>query len=146
MADKQVRIMDAIQEKETELKIKVIEAKKTAETKVVAARKKTAKIREEAHLRAEEKVKIFISKGLAHAHAQEKEILMSTKSSVSYLKTLSKKNFPTAIDIVIRAVSGHDFIEAEKTGQKIVIPMIDQQINPETEIREAADGGCEDAS
>ena len=146
MSDKQVRIMDAIQEKETELKVNVIEAKKTAEAKVATARKKTAKIREEAHLRAEEEVKTFISKGLARAKAQEKEILISTKSSVSYLKTLSKKNFPSAIDIVIRAVSGHDFIEAGKAGQKIVIPMIDQQINPETETREAADGGCEDAS
>ncbi|KKK69864.1 hypothetical protein LCGC14_2929760, partial [marine sediment metagenome] len=118
MTDKQVRIMDAIQEKETELKVKVIEAKKKAETKVASARKETAKIREEAHLRAEQEVKTLVSEGLAQANIQEKEILASNKSSVSSLKKLSKKNFAAAIDIVMRAVTSQDFIESRKPEQE----------------------------
>ncbi len=145
MTDKQVRIMDAIQEKETELKVKVIEAKKVAEAKVATARKETAGIREEAHLRAEQQVKTFISEGLELANIQEQEILLSNEASISSLKQSSKKNLSAAIDIVIRAITSQDFIESKRPKQKIGVPMINQQIDPRPEIREAADGGCKDA-
>ena len=147
MKKEQVPILDIIQKKETELKVKVLEAKKEAESTVTAARAEATKICQEARLQAENDIKLLVSEGIARAKTESKKILNSTKSSISSLSTSSKAHFQQAVDLIIKAIIDESAAQPRKKEKDIVVPILANEVDQgPDQIIEAADGGCEDAS
>ncbi len=147
MKKEQVPILDIIQEKETELKVKVLEAKKEAESTITAARAEATKTCQEARLQAENDIKLLVSEGISRAKAEGEKILNSTKSSISSLNTSSTAHFQQAVDLIIKAIIDESATESPKKEEGIVVPILANKVDQgPDQIIEAADGGCEDAS
>ncbi len=147
MKKEQVPILDIIQKKETELKVKVLEAKKEAESTITAARAEATKTCQEARLQAESDIKLLVSEGISRAKAEGEKILNSTKSSISSLNTSSTAHFQQAVDLIIKAIIDEPAAEPRRKEEDVVVPILANEVDQgPDQIIEAADGGCEDVS
>lgn len=139
MATRNVSIMVAIQKRETELKVKVLEAKRQAEAVMTKARKESAKICQKARSKGEDEAKALLSDGRAKAKDESEKLLASTEKTISSLNRLAKNNYGRAVELVVMAVTG-ETIESQDSvsgNRASIVRTINQDFG---EIVEAADG------
>lgn len=141
-ATKNIPIMVAIQKRETELKVKVLEAKRQAEVIMTKARKESSKICQKARLKGEDEAKALLAEGLAKAKDESEKLLASTEKTISSLNRLAKNNYAAAVELVAMAVTSETIESQNRAGEKqaSIIPTINQDFG---EMVEAADGGTD---
>lgn len=111
MTAENVPIMIAIQKKETELKVKTLEAKKDAENLLTETRKTVSGMRQKAREEADRGAKTAVAKALAKTEAEAKKILESADSQVDSLRRRSRGRQVKAVELVLAAVTGNTFSE-----------------------------------
>jgi vacuolar-type H+-ATPase subunit H len=126
MSEKNVPIMIAIQEKETELKARTLEAKKQGEKILAEARKEAAKIGQTAVEQGEEKAAAMVAQGLAGANAEAERILAATQETKSTLSRTAKKNIGRSVALITLAVTGRA-LGSDPTSKVTVPSAIDQE-------------------
>lgn len=118
MTAKNVPIMIAIQDKETELKVKTIEAKQEAENLLSETRKTVSRMRQEAREEADAQAKASVEEALAKTHAEAQKILESADAQVVSLQSSSQSRHAKAVELVLTAVTGNVFSETLLTRAK----------------------------
>jgi vacuolar-type H+-ATPase subunit H len=126
MSDKNVPIMIAIQEKETELKARTLEAKRAGEKILADARKEAAKIRQTAVDQGEKKAAAMVAEGLAKANADAERTLAATQETKTNLGRLAKKNLDRSVALITLAVTGRA-LGKDPAGKVAMPSSLDQE-------------------
>lgn len=107
MTAENVPIMIAIQKKETELKVKTLEAKKDAENLLTETRKTVSGMRQTAREEADREAKAAVAKTLAKSETEARKILELADSQVDSLRRRSRGRQAKAVELVLAAVTGN---------------------------------------
>lgn len=103
--------MIAIQDKETELKVKTLEAKKEAENLLSETRRTVSLMRQDARDEADKEARATVAKALAKIHAEARKTLELADSHVDSLRQRSRSRHAKAVELVLMAVTGNTFSE-----------------------------------
>lgn len=93
-----------IKEKELDINKTVMDAQKKADQKVIAARKKSEQIRQEALDKAPVEANKYLEKEIAKANIEAKEIEKSVPSETADVNKKGLKNFEEAINKVMQMI------------------------------------------
>lgn len=111
-------IMEALKEKESELKAETLEVRRRAEDIITGARAKSAETREQARREGAKKGKELISEGLAKAREQAKLIERETDKQIAEIEKQAASNFKAALRLVVNAVVGKKLPDQESAEDK----------------------------
>lgn len=107
-------VLEAIREKELELKALLLEVKRQAEEMLTQARSTAASIKEEAREKEYKKGQIAFKRGTDRAKKKAAELELSAEQELKQIEERGKKNFEEAVNLVLRAILGSRVLTSKK--------------------------------